>query len=189
MVGHHGAQHDVGKREGHECEHQCVAAAQADDFAEDAVYVHATHTHTGPGAGKAGKAMKDLGVSAFDNNGNFIGLEATLQQVNTALAGCTEEQRNAYLAAIGGKTHVDALNALMAGLNTEVGDGVSEWQALQQELEKLELVRKSKIGSATLTAIRVRPLVENTMRLMLSDPERWLNAEFRQWVEDLRQFR
>ena len=62
-------------------------------------------------------------------------------------------------------------------------------QDLQLELEKLGLVRKSKIGSATLTAIRVRPLVENTMKLMLSDPERWLNAEFRQWVEDLRQFR
>ena len=62
-------------------------------------------------------------------------------------------------------------------------------QDLQQELEKMGLVRKSKIGSATLTAIRVRPLVETTMNIMLSDPERWLNAEFRQWVEDLRQFR
>lgn len=103
------------------------------------------------GAGKAGKAMKDLGVSAFDQNGNFIGLEATLQQVNTALQGCTEEQRNAYLAAIGGKTHVDALNALMAGLNTEVGDGVSEWQALQQELENangaLDSMRDTKLDN------------------------------------------
>lgn len=61
-------------------------------------------------------------------------------------------------------------------------------QDLGEELEKLGLVRKSKIGSATLTAIRVRPLVETTMKLMLASPERWLNAEFRQWVEDLRQF-
>lgn len=103
------------------------------------------------GAGKAGKAMKDLGISAFDNNGNFIGLEATLQQVNTALAGCTEEQRNAYLAAIGGKTHVDALNALMAGLNTEVGDGVTEWAALQAELEgaggALDAMRDKKLDN------------------------------------------
>ena len=103
------------------------------------------------GAGKAGKAMKDLGVSAFDQNGNFIGLEATLQQVNTALQGCTEEQRNAYLAAIGGKTHVDALNALMAGLNTEVRDGVSEWQDLQTELENskdaLDTMRDTKLDN------------------------------------------
>ena len=70
------------------------------------------------GTGQAGKMMEKLGVSAFDSSGKFIGLEATLQQVNTALAGCTEEERNAALAAIGGKMHVDALNDLMAGLNT-----------------------------------------------------------------------
>ena len=77
-------------------------------------------------------------------------------------------------------------------LRKDCSDGVWPFynsQDLQQELEKLGLVRKSKIGSATLTAIRVRPLVENTMKLMLSDPERWLNAEFRQWVDDLRIFR
>lgn len=86
------------------------------------------------GTGKAGKAMEALGISAFDSEGNFIGLQETLLQLNTALANCTEEERNAYLAAIGGKTHVDALNDLMAGLNTEVADGVSEWAALEEEL-------------------------------------------------------
>lgn len=103
------------------------------------------------GAGKAGKAMKALGVSAFDSEGNFIGLEATLQQLNTALAGCTEEQRNAYLAAIGGKTHVDALNALMSGLNTEVSEGVSEWAALEEELYNadgaLQAMRDTKLDN------------------------------------------
>lgn len=103
------------------------------------------------GAGKAGKAMEALGVSAFDSEGNFIGLEATLQQLNTALAGCTEEQRNAYLAAIGGKTHVDALNALMSGLNTEVSDGVSEWAALEEELYNadgaLQAMRDTKLDN------------------------------------------
>lgn len=87
------------------------------------------------GAGKAGTAMKKLGVSAFDSDGKFIGLEATLQQLNTALAGCTEEQRNAYLSAIGGKTHVDALNDLLSGLNTTLDDGSTEWEALQRNLE------------------------------------------------------
>ncbi len=48
--------------------------------------------------------MKSLGISAFDSEGKFIGLKATLETLNTALAGCTEEQRNAALAAIGGKT-------------------------------------------------------------------------------------
>lgn len=103
------------------------------------------------GTGKAGEMMEKLGISAFDSGGNFIGLEATLQNLNTALQGCTEEERNAALAAIGGKTHVDALNDLMAGLNTTNAEGVTEWQALEKELYNaggaLETMAKTKLDN------------------------------------------
>lgn len=103
------------------------------------------------GTGQAGKMMQSLGVSAFDSQGNFIGLEATLQQLNTALAGCSEEERNAAMAAIGGKQHVDALNNLMAGLNTTNEEGVSEWAALTNELENcngsLDAMRDTKLDN------------------------------------------
>ena len=62
------------------------------------------------GTGQAGEMMKKLGISAFDSEGKFIGLQATLEQVNKATAGLTEEERNAALAAIGGKTQIDTLN-------------------------------------------------------------------------------
>lgn len=105
------------------------------------------------GTGQAGEAMQALGVSAFDSKGKFIGLEATLQAVNTALEGCTDEQRNAYLAAIGGKHHVDALNDLMAGLNTTLENGNTEWEDLQQSLEgangSLEQMRNTKLDNLT----------------------------------------
>ncbi len=103
------------------------------------------------GAGQAGKMMSKLGVSAFDSSGKFIGLEATLRQVDTALKGCTEEERNAALAAIGGKQHVDALNNLMAGLNTTNEEGIIEWEALTKELENcngaLEEMAKTKMDN------------------------------------------
>lgn len=86
------------------------------------------------GTGQAGKMMGKLGVSAFDSNGKFIGLHETLNVVNTALSGLSEEERNAALAAIGGKQHVDALNDLLSGLNTTVADGVTEWESLEAEL-------------------------------------------------------
>lgn len=87
------------------------------------------------GTGQAGEMMGKLGISAFDSSGKFIGLENTLQQVNTALSGYTDEERNAALAAIGGKQHVDALNDLMAGLNTTNEKGITEWATLTKELE------------------------------------------------------
>ena len=90
------------------------------------------------GTGQAGEMMKKLGISAFDSEGKFIGLQATLEQVNKATAGLTEEERNAALAAIGGKTQIDTLNDLLAGLNTTTEDGRTEWQALSDELHNAD---------------------------------------------------
>lgn len=86
------------------------------------------------GAGKAGKMMDKLGISAFDSNGKFIGLAETIRVVDEATKDMTEEQRNAALAALGGKEHIDALNDLISGLNTTTADGRSEWEALTDDL-------------------------------------------------------
>ena len=103
------------------------------------------------GTGQAGKMMESLGISAFDSEGNFIGLEATLQTLNQAMEGMTDDERNATLAAIGGKTHVDALNDLMSGLNTTLEDGRTEWDALQDDLENstgaMETMRDVKLDN------------------------------------------
>lgn len=63
--------------------------------------------------------MNELGVSAWDLNGNFIGIEATLRLLNDALATCTQEQKTNFESAIGGKTQLDTLQALLSGLNEE----------------------------------------------------------------------
>ena len=86
------------------------------------------------GTGQAGKMMDKLGISAFDSNGKFIGLAETIRVVDEATKGMTEEQRNAALAALGGKEHIDALNDLISGLNTTTADGRSEWEALTDDL-------------------------------------------------------
>lgn len=103
------------------------------------------------GTGQAGQMMQKLGVSAFDSQERFVGLEETLQQLNGALKGCSEEERNAALAAIGGKQHIDALNNLMAGLNTTNEEGVTEWAALTGELENckgsLDAMRDTKLDN------------------------------------------
>ena len=113
--------------------------------------LNAIMTNLTTGTGQAGDMMEKLGVSAFDSNGNFIGLEATLQNLNTALQDLTPEERNAALAAIGGKHHVDALNALMAGLNDTTEDGVSKWDDLTNKLNDaegaLEKMRNTKMDT------------------------------------------
>ena len=71
------------------------------------------------GLGQAGTAMQELGISAYDNEGKFKGIEVVLKELDTALANCNEEQRDMYLAMIGGKTNIDTLNSLLSGLSEE----------------------------------------------------------------------
>lgn len=87
------------------------------------------------GAGKAGKMMDKLGISAFDSQGNFKGLKAVLEEVNQKTKDMTEEERNAAYSALGGKLHIAALTDLMDGLNQTAKDGKSEWDSLQDSLE------------------------------------------------------
>lgn len=71
------------------------------------------------GLGQAGTAMQELGISAYDSEGKFKGIEVVLKELDTALANCSEEQRDMYLAMIGGKTNIDTLNSLLSGLSEE----------------------------------------------------------------------
>lgn len=84
------------------------------------------------GAGQAGKAMKKLGVSAFQD-GKFKGLKQTLTEVRDKLSGLTEEEQNYYKARIGGKHHIDAFTHLLNGLDA-VKDGKNEWDGLNESL-------------------------------------------------------
>lgn len=118
------------------------------------------------GSGQAGKMMDRLKISAFDSQGNFIGLHETLEVLNRSLSGLSEEQRNAAMAAIGGKQHVDALNDLMAGLNTEVAEGVSEWASLEAELKNaggaLEQMADTKLDNLNGDLAVLRSALEDS---------------------------
>lgn len=72
------------------------------------------------GANKnAASALDDLGISAWDSEGNFIGLSETLKKLEGALENCTDEQKAMLEAQIGGKTQMDTLQALISGVSEE----------------------------------------------------------------------
>lgn len=77
------------------------------------------------GANRSAKtAMDELGVSAWDSNGKFIGLTETLKLLLETLndPSITDAQRNNFIAKIGGKTQMDTLQALLSGINEEYSD-------------------------------------------------------------------
>ena len=72
---------------------------------------------------EAQEAMNELGISAYDSQGRFVGLANFSGQLHDALAKLTPQARNAALATIFG---TDAIRAASV-LYEEGADGIQEW--------------------------------------------------------------
>ncbi|WP_110933809.1 phage tail tape measure protein [Paenibacillus bouchesdurhonensis] len=90
--------------------------------AEAGTAMNAIVTNLTSGAGRAGTAMKKLGLSAFDSQGNFKGLENVFREVKAKLDPMTDAQKAQYIAMIAGKEHLKTFTGLLDGLGKEYGD-------------------------------------------------------------------
>lgn len=73
--------------------------------------------------------MDELGISAYDASGQFVGLENFAGQLKTSLGGLTQEQRNAALSVIFGSDAVRAANVLYS----EGSEGIAGWMKAVSE--------------------------------------------------------
>lgn len=78
-----------------------------------------------PNSEAAAKAMEELGISAYDSQGNFIGLSEFAGKLQGSLSGLTVEQRNATLETIFGSDAVRAASVLYEN----GAAGVEKWEA------------------------------------------------------------
>jgi len=76
-----------------------------------------------PKSEEAGKLMESLGFSAFDAQGNFVGLAETAQRLQDALKGMTAEQRQSYLQTIFGTDAIRSANVLYE----QGATGIQSW--------------------------------------------------------------
>lgn len=76
-----------------------------------------------PQSKEAARQMKELGISAYDAQGNFIGLEAFAGNLHDAMKDLTPQQRNAALAIMFGSDAVRAANVIYA----QGADGIRRW--------------------------------------------------------------
>jgi len=77
-----------------------------------------------PNSAAAATAMSELGISAYDSQGKFIGLSEFAGNLKDSLSGLTDEQRNSTLETIFGSDAVRAASVLY-----EQGSaGVQKWE-------------------------------------------------------------
>lgn len=72
---------------------------------------------------EAAGLMKDLGISAYDAQGNFVGMENVAGQLRDKLGGLTQAQRDSTLATIFGSDAIRGANVLY---NQGAG-GIASW--------------------------------------------------------------
>ncbi|CAN7466123.1 phage tail tape measure protein [Pseudarthrobacter oxydans] len=78
-----------------------------------------------PNSKEAAKAMEELGISAFDANGEFIGLSEYAGVLQGAMSGLTDEQRMVTMETIFGSDAVRAASVLYE----QGAAGVEKWEA------------------------------------------------------------
>lgn len=76
-----------------------------------------------PQSKEAARAMEELGISAYDANGEFIGMEAFAGNLAKSMKDLTTEQRNSAMAQIFGSDAVRAANVLYE----EGAEGIAKW--------------------------------------------------------------
>lgn len=72
---------------------------------------------------KSRDEMEKLGISAYDAQGNFVGLSKFAGELKSSMSGLTQEQRNAAMGIIFGSDAVRAANVLY----DEGAKGISNW--------------------------------------------------------------
>lgn len=72
---------------------------------------------------KAANTMKELGINAYDAQGNFIGLSGLAGQLRDKMSGLSQEQRNQALAIIFGSDAIRAANVLYE----QGAEGIDDW--------------------------------------------------------------
>jgi TP901 family phage tail tape measure protein len=74
---------------------------------------------------EASTKMSELGIAAYDTQGNFVGMESLAGQLKTQMGGLTQEARNQALALIFGQDAIRTSSILYE----QGAEGIAEWTA------------------------------------------------------------
>ena len=105
--------------------------------------------------GESAKAMEALGLSMFDSEGQFVGMEEGLWRVHEALSGLTEEEQTQYLQQLGGE-YGSKLGLLLNNfdqIEDAEGNVTTGWKELSAEIENskgaMDEMRDTKLDTLT----------------------------------------
>src|SRR5690625_1904428 len=100
------------------------------------------------GTGEAATALEEMGISAFDSEGNFRGMEEVMYDVKGALDGMDDEQRAHYQTMLAGLNHGKTFSAMLEGLGGEYQDLKGDIKDSDGALKEMRDIMKDNLQGA-----------------------------------------
>ncbi|HSH58530.1 MAG TPA: phage tail tape measure protein [Acidimicrobiales bacterium] len=136
-----------------------------------------------PQSAEARTLMDQLGFSAYDAQGNFIGLEALAGELQSSLGGLSVEQRNAAMTTLFGSDAIRGANILYeqgaAGIRDyveAVDDQGAAAELARQKMDNLSGDLERLKGSIETTLIRSGASANTILREMVQATEGVINV-------------
>ena len=133
------------------------------------------------GSGQAGKAMKELGLSAYDSEHKFKGYAATLKELYDKTKDLDEEQKAYYYSAIGGKTRLSDLQHLLSGVSEEYDELKDKVANSNGALEEMANIMNDNIYGD----VKALQSAFESVQLDFMDKFQPSARKFLQWSKDL----
>src|SRR5690625_108449 len=99
-----------------------VLANRGFKASEAGTAINAIMTRLTQSSGPAADALEEIGVNAFDSEGNFRGMETVMRDVEKAMGTMTDAEKAHYQQQIAGLNHGKTFSAMLSGLGDEYGD-------------------------------------------------------------------
>lgn len=144
----------------------------------NAIMARLTQT-TGPAA----DALEDMGVNAYDSEGNFRGMETVMKEVEAAMGDMTDAEKAHATTQLAGLNHGKTFTAMLNGLGDEYddlkGDIVDSDGALKDMRDTMKDNLQGELESMKSALSEAGIVIGNALIPMIKDAVAWIND----WVD------
>lgn len=141
--------------------------------------------------GQSSEAMKELGLSCFDAEGNIRPIEKVLGELKQKLESFQGDEQEIILSnMLGGKTQAKTLQKLLQGIDSQTGDFTEKYKTLKTELEGTIDLSQLENGKTALEAMAeaMNDNLKGDIANMTSALEEGAISIFERYEPQLREF-
>lgn len=139
----------------------------------NAIMARLTQT-TGPAA----TALEDMGISAYDSEGNFRGMEVVMKEVESAMGDMTDAEKAHATTQLAGLNHGKTFTAMLNGLGDEYDelkdDIVNSDGALKEMRDTMKDNLQGSLESMTSALGEVGLVIGNALIPFIKDAAEWI---------------